>query len=84
MIVDELRTDVNGETLARGDWVEFSDAMKMAFPELAQGLGVGQVEHIFEDGPRKGIHLRFKSGTRMANNGHALRKVPLSALRDYF
>jgi len=63
--------DVNGVELARGDLVELSDAMKLDDPQNNYGLGVGEIFHIFSTG----IHVRFKDGIRVANNGRALRKV---------
>lgn len=67
--------DVNGFQLARGDWVEPSDAMKMDDPASNYKLGAGQIEHIFTEGPRAGIYVRFEKVQRVANNGMALRKV---------
>lgn len=64
-------TDVNGVELARGDLVELSDALKLDDPFNNHGLGVGEVIHTFSTG----IHVRFKTGMRIANVGCALRKV---------
>jgi hypothetical protein len=71
--------DINGVKLQRGDHVELSDAMILDDPKNNYGLGVGQVEHVFTSG----IHVRFKTGMRVANNGGALVKVPLSQLSDF-
>lgn len=73
--------DVNGVPLARGDWVELSDVMKLDDPAANQGLGAGQIEHIFTEGMRAGIYVTFKSGKkRVANTGTALVKVSLQEL----
>lgn len=70
-------TDVNGEVLARGDYVDMSEAMKLEDPAQNYGIGIGQIVHIFNTG----IHVRFpKVGMRTANSGKALRKVSLSAM----
>jgi hypothetical protein len=80
--VRPMDVDVNGAKLTRGDYVQLTDAMILDDPVRNYGLGVGQVEHVFVSGKSVGIHVRFKSGHRVANNGGALEKVSLSWLSE--
>lgn len=70
--------DVNGQLLARGDYVVIADANQLDDPVNNYGIGVGQIEHIFTEGRRAGIYVRFAKSVRIANMGLALRKVSLS------
>lgn len=75
-----MNKDVNGTPINRGDFVVLSEAMQLDDPKNNYGIGVGQIEHIFIDGPKKRIYVRFKNTVKVANIGCALRKLELSEL----
>jgi hypothetical protein len=62
--------DVNGQPIARGDWVRPSVAMVVLDPECGK-LGSGQVIHVFADA----IHVKYKNGIRTGNSGKCFEKT---------